>query len=216
MEAAHGSSVSGVSQLRLAGILLIATLFLYATVIVFTITRVFSRFPNGLGLLTPIDMMTFRGDFVLFQLLALVAIGAGTGGLAVSATSLLTTRARTWAQIALICAAAAFAAVLLAVAARFTLLNFTEPTLGESATWQWTTWVFDYVAAPIQGLATLVASVALAVSDVLRRTGLVVAVLSGILIVLAVVAGFPPFVFAFLWLALGIGLLRRTRTSLTE
>ena len=215
MEAAHGSSVSGVSRLRLAGILLIATLFLYATVIVFTVTRVFSRFPNGLDLLTPIDMMTFRGDFVLFHLLALVAAGAGTGGLAVSATSLLTTRARTWAQIALICAVAAFAAVLLAVAARFTLLNFTEPTLGESATWQWTTWIFDDIAAPLQGLATLVTSVALSVSDVLRRTGLVVAVLSGIVLVLAFVAGFPPFVFAFLWLALGIGLLRGTRTVLT-
>jgi hypothetical protein len=42
----------------------------------------------------------------------------------------------------------------LRVAARFTLLNFTEPTLGESATWQWTTWIFEDIAAPLQGLAT--------------------------------------------------------------
>src|SRR5215210_2736873 len=153
---AHASSVSGVSRLRLAGILLIATLFIYVAVIIFTVTLVFSRFPNGLDALTPADMTTFRGSYVLFHLLGLVATGAGTGGLAVSATLLLTTRARTWAQIALICAVAAFAAVLLAVAARFTLLNFTEPTLAESATWQWTTWIFEDIAAPLQGLATLV------------------------------------------------------------
>jgi hypothetical protein len=39
MEAAHGSSVSGVSRLRLASILLIVTLFIYVTVIVFTVPR---------------------------------------------------------------------------------------------------------------------------------------------------------------------------------
>src|SRR5690349_767015 len=117
----HGSLGSGVSRLRLAGILLIATLFLYGTVIVFTVSMVLARFPKGLDSLTPIDMLTFRGHFVLFHLLALGATGAGTGGLTVGAVSLLTTRARTWAQLALMCAVATFAAVLLAVAARFTL-----------------------------------------------------------------------------------------------
>lgn len=212
---AHASLVPGVSRLRLAGVLLIATLFIYVVVIVFTVTLVLSRFPDGLDSLTPADMVTFGGSYVLFHLLALAATAAGAGGLAAGAAALLTTQARTWAQIALVCAATTFAIGLLAVAARFTLLHFTEPTLGDNVTWQWTTWVFDYIAAPMQGLATLATSVTLVLGGVLRRTDLSVAVLSGILVVLTLVAGFPPFVFAFLWLVLGIGLLRRSHTLLT-
>ncbi len=37
----------------------------------------------------------------------------------------------------------------------------------------------------------------------------IIAILSGILLPLSVVVGYPPFVFGFLWLAIGIGLLRR-------
>jgi hypothetical protein len=56
---------------------------------------------------------------------------------------------------------------------------------------------------------TFFASIGLFASGLLRRTGLVVGILSAVLLILSIVSGFPPFIYAFLWLALGVGLLLR-------
>jgi xanthine/uracil permease len=49
---------------------------------------------------------------------------------------------------------------------------------------------------------------------VLRRTGLVLGVASGAILLLdALTRGFPPLVVALLWLAIGIALLRRRTSS---
>jgi zinc transporter ZupT len=61
----------------------------------------------------------------------------------------------------------------------------------------------------LPAVTTLFIGISLYQSTLLRRTGLIIAILSGILIPLSVVVGYPPFVFGFLWLAIGIGLLSR-------
>ena len=59
-------------------------------------------------------------------------------------------------------------------------------------------------------IATLMTGIALFISGTLRRTGLVVAILSAALGIMAIFGAIlPPAVLGLLWLALGIGLLRR-------
>jgi xanthine/uracil permease len=63
-------------------------------------------------------------------------------------------------------------------------------------------------------MAVLLTGVALHRTGVLRRVGLVVAVLAGAILLLdALTRGFPPFVVALLWLTVGIALLRRREPS---
>jgi hypothetical protein len=89
------------------------------------------------------------------------------------------------------------------------LVSFSDTTLSANSVWQWTSWAYDKLGLILPATATLFIGIGLYQSTLLRRTGLIIAVLSGILIPLAIFVGYPPFVFGFLWLAIGIGLLSR-------
>jgi hypothetical protein len=89
------------------------------------------------------------------------------------------------------------------------LVGFSDATLSANLVWQWTSWAYDKLGLILPATATLFISISLYQSRLLRRTGLIIAILTGILIPLALFVGYPPFVFGFLWLAIGIGLLRR-------
>ncbi|CUU60047.1 hypothetical protein Ga0074812_13478 [Parafrankia irregularis] len=63
---------------------------------------------------------------------------------------------------------------------------------------------------------TAMVGLALRTSGRLRRTGLVVAVLGALFLALDVATqAVPPWLFAFLWMAVGVGLLRRPAPSST-
>jgi hypothetical protein len=66
------------------------------------------------------------------------------------------------------------------------------------------------MVGPVMAVATLMTGIALFTSGVLRRTILVVAILSATLGIMSVVGAIlPPAVLGLLWLALGVGPLRR-------
>lgn len=71
--------------------------------------------------------------------------------------------------------------------------------------------VLSMLAVWCVAVATVLTAVALSTEGMLRRTGLVVAVLGGLYVVADVVSGggFPPFTVALLWLAVGVALLVR-------
>jgi hypothetical protein len=92
---------------------------------------------------------------------------------------------------------------------RVSLVSFSDATLSANSVWQWTSWAYDKLGLILPAFATLFIAISLYQSKLLRRTGLIIAILSGILIPLAIFVGYPPFVFGFLWLAIGIGLLSR-------
>lgn len=95
---------------------------------------------------------------------------------------------------------------------RLSVVGFNEATLGLTTNYQMSeNMIYAYYLVTLA--ATFVASLALTITGWLRRVGLTVAALSAILFLLtlipAVGPAMPPIVFIFLWVPLGIGLLRR-------
>ena len=200
----------GSSRMRPAAMLLILAPIAFVAVVAFTLPSMVSgTLRGGLDELTPQQMATFQLQYIGFHILGLAAGGSGAAGIAALGKALRETKARMWAAIALITGLATLGLQVVLCIGRLTALGFTESTLGQNSTWQWTTWAYVNLGDPGLALATLAGCAALFVSGVLRRTGLVVGILSAIVLILMIVAGFAPFVFAFLWLPLGIGLLRR-------
>ena len=196
------------SRTRLPAMLLILSSIGYVVVFIFTVTVVLSRFPQGLGEMTPHQMASFRPQYMVFHILILAAHASGASGLALLATELRETHARPWASVVRVVALAAISVALLLFLGRLSLLRFNDATLGQNSTWQWTTWGLSNLSPLALAVSTLLTSVALFRSAILRRTGLIVALLSAVVLILTI-TGFPPFVVAFLWLPFGIGLLRR-------
>lgn len=72
---------------------------------------------------------------------------------------------------------------LLFIILRVSVTTFTETTLGLNSNYQLSDWSFSRLAAPVSMVATFFSSISLFTTRLLRRTGLFVAVLSGILFI---------------------------------
>jgi hypothetical protein len=87
--------------------------------------------------------------------------------------------------------------------------GFGEARLGDNAAYE-ASLVASYASIWAATVATILTAVALRTSGLLRRAGLVVAILAGALLALDVATrGLPPFMVAIFWVVLGVGLLRR-------
>jgi hypothetical protein len=87
--------------------------------------------------------------------------------------------------------------------------GFGEARLGDNAAYE-ASLVASYASIWAATVATVLTAVALRASGLLRRAGLVVAILAGALLALDVATrGLPPFMVALFWVVLGVGLLRR-------
>lgn len=170
---------------------------------------VLPAFPNGIGDLTPQQMPSFRGMYLLTQAFPLVPIMLGVAGIALLYPSLKETAGRRFAWLAFITAVLMGILYLVLVIFRMVLVGFSDATLSANSVWQWTSWAYDKLGLILPAYATMFIGISLYQSKLLRRTGLIIAILSGILIPLALFVGYPPFVFGFLWLAIGIGLFSR-------
>jgi hypothetical protein len=197
------------SRLRAPGLLFVFSLAGFILLMTIAIGVVLPAFPNGMGALTPDQMTDFRPVFVLFQILAILPVLLGTVGVAQLYSLLKQTPAKRLAWLALVCALLSSILYTVLIVFRLPLVTFTDATLGDNSVWQWTSWAFDKLGLILLALTTLFVGISLYRSYLLRRTGLIIASLSGILIPMAFFVGYPPFVFGFLWLAIGIGLLRR-------
>ena len=192
------------SRIRLAGWLLVLQLFCWIGVVIAGL----ANFPPGeFDTWTPTVLAGVRSPWILFHLFMALALVVGNSAMALLAGDLRETLARPLTLVILVCALGGIALVLVFVALRFSVLNFSESTLGQVRAYQASDPVF-ITSSVLTFLATCITAISLWRTHMARRTGLVVAVLSGALIVLLFV-GFPPFALGLLWLPLGIALLRR-------
>jgi hypothetical protein len=203
------ANVFPTAKLKMPALLLVFSFIGFVLLMVIVIGLVLPAFPNGIGELTPQQMSSFLGKYILTQAFPLVPIFLGVTGIALLYPSLKETTGRRFAWLAFITAVLMGMLYLVLVIFRMSLVGFSDATLSANSVWQWTSWAYDKLGLILPATATLFIGISLYQSNLLRRTGLVITILSGILIPLALFVGYPPFVFGFLWLAIGIGLLRR-------
>ena len=197
-------------RLRLPAILLIFSLLGFMAVIAFTLVMVLPNFPTGLDPATSQQLQQFQFAYILGQALILVAVVPSISGIALLANVLKETSARRWAWIAFASALATIGLYAVIVIVRLSLFRgFAEPTLAENNVWQWSSWAFGKLADPATAFTTLAVCIALYLSGILKRTCLIVGILSAVVLILAVVASYIPVVYILLWLPLGVALLRR-------
>jgi len=197
------------TKLKMPALLLVFSLIGFVLLMMVVIGLVLPSFPNGIGELTPQQMSSFLEEYILIQAFPLVPILLGVAGIALLYPSLKETAGSRFAWLGLIVAVLMGTLYFVLITFRMSLVNFSDTTLSANSVWQWTSWAYDKLGLILPATATLFTGISLYQSRLLRRTGLVVAILNGILIPLAIFVGYPPFVFGFLWLAIGIGLLSR-------
>jgi hypothetical protein len=161
--------------------------------------------------ITPDQMRSIGVAWSIFNTLVPLAILLAMGGIVALAQALRDTTARVPAWISMLLGLVVMAACVLFIVIRISLAGFQETTLGLNPWYRVSDWAFTNIVGPVSMLATVSIGIGLFASRFLRRTGMVIAVLSGLLMMLAIVRQFPPFVFSFLWLVLGIALLLRLR-----
>ncbi|GIF69221.1 hypothetical protein Ais01nite_72560 [Asanoa ishikariensis] len=87
--------------------------------------------------------------------------------------------------------------------------GFSEPRLGDNDLFA-ASQVLSYATIWCATVAVVLSGLALRSGGVLRRTGLTIAIVAAVLLLLDVATrGLPPFMVAVFWLVVGIGLLRR-------
>jgi hypothetical protein len=197
------------TKLKMPALLLVFSLIGFVLLMMIVIGWVLPSFPNGIGEMTPQQMSSFLGKYVLTQAFPLVPISLGVAGIALLYLSLKETAGGRFAWLGLVLAVLMDILYLALMIFRLSLVSFSDATLSANSVWQWTSWAYDKLGLILPAFATLFIAISLYQSKLLRRTGLIIAILSGILIPLAIFVGYPPFVFGFLWLAIGIGLLSR-------
>ncbi len=163
--------------------------------------------------LTRQQMDTIRIGWAVVWPAYTAAVMIGAVGMALLDRALRGTTARRWATASQVLTAVSVVAILANLVLSELSAGFTESRLGRSSLYE-TALVTSYVAIWAALLALVLTGVALHRTAVLRRTGLVLGVASGAILLLdALTRGFPPLVVALLWLAIGIALLRRRTSS---
>jgi hypothetical protein len=203
------ANVVPATELRMPALLFVFSFVGFVLLMMVVIGLVLPAFPNGIGELTPQQIPSFLGKYVLIQTFPLVPILLGVAGIALLYSSMKETAGRRFARLGFVFAVLMGALYLALVIFRLNLVGFSDATLSANSVWQWTSWAYDKLGLILPAVATLFIGISLYRSALLRRTGLIIAILSGILILVTLVVGYPPFVFGFLWLAIGIGLLSR-------
>ena len=139
-----------------------------------------------------------------------LAIVMGSAGLALIAARLRASGRRLLGLATLGSALGAMALIVVVAALRASVVGFSAPTLGEVRADQLSDPLFR-IADGITLIATLSAGIGLWRSKRARWTGLVVAILCGLLLGLSLLGDLPLLVLGLLWLPLGIALLTRQR-----
>ncbi len=163
--------------------------------------------------LTRQQMDSIRIGWAVVWPLYTAAVMIGAVGIALLNRTLRGTTAQRWATASQVCTAVSVVAILANLVVSELSAGFTEARLGLNGLHD-AALATSYVAIWAALVAVALTGVALHRTAVLRRTGLVVAVISAAILVLDVLTrGFPPFVVALLWLAVGVALLRRRAAS---
>jgi hypothetical protein len=164
--------------------------------------------------ITPPIMASIRTPWVLINLfIGLAVLNGSLAGIGL-AYAVRKTQARPWLIAALGANLLALAVAIIGMMLRISVISFDEATLGENGVFRFVS-TLGYIGNPLIFLATFFLSVGLAVSGLLRKIGIVVGVIGGLLFLLSYFPAasdkMPPFVIAFLWMPIGIALLLKQR-----
>jgi cytochrome b subunit of formate dehydrogenase len=156
--------------------------------------------------LTHAQMDSIRVGWVLQW--ALYAFATVYAGVALAALTKVL-GSRRLATVALALAVVSALAGVATLVLRVVAVGFDEARLGDNSAYN-ASLVASYVSAWVAMVVVVVAGVALRSGGLLRRTGLVVAVVAAVFLALDLLTrALPPWLVAFYLLAFGIGLLRR-------
>lgn len=161
--------------------------------------------------MTPAQMADIRVAWLAFWPVYAAAVSIGAVGLILLGRTLAGgPGAAGLARAAQVTAGLSIAAVLGNVILNWSMVGFDRQRLGEHPAYD-TSIFLSMLAIWLGALAAGLAGLALRRAGILPRTGLVVAIVAAVLIVVDTTltqGAIPPFTVSFLWLALGIGLLR--------
>jgi hypothetical protein len=164
--------------------------------------------------LTREQMDAIRVGWTVQWLLYAVSVVFGSIGMVLLNNALRKLPGQKFAAAAQVAVAVSVLAVLATFVLRMVAAGFTTERLGGSGAYD-ASMVASYLAAWAAFVAVILTGVSLRVNGVLRRTGLIVAIIASVFLVLDLVTRAPPpWLAAFYWLAFGIGLLRRRVPSL--
>jgi hypothetical protein len=157
--------------------------------------------------MTPAQMADIRTAWMLFWPVYAAAVGVGAAGLILLGRALPGGLAKA-TQVA---AGLSVVSILGNVVLNWSMLGFDQPELGRHPGYD-TSIFLSILAIWLGAVGAGLAGLALRRAGILRRTGIVVAIVAAVHVVVEATltqGAIPPFVVSFLWLALGIGLLRR-------
>ncbi|GAA3219675.1 hypothetical protein ACFO1B_17945 [Dactylosporangium siamense] len=160
---------------------------------------------------TPGVLADVRLQWVAIAVLYALAVLTGAAGMAMVATSPgLTVATRIASGVS---AVAIIGNLVLALS----MSGSTTAKLSDNSLWSPSLWL-SMISIWAALAAIVLTGVGLRRTGVLRRTGLVVAIIAGLILLadLALGGAFPPLLVGFLWLAIGIGLLRRPVTATVQ
>lgn len=204
------STISTARSLKSSGWLLSLSPLPFVLVVV---TGIVTLFSNNIGLfddITPQQMSNIRVGWVIFHFFFALAFAVGGSGLVLLSKALMSTPVRLLALATVICAFLAIVTVVAYFVLRSSFVNFTAARLALASGYK----LSDHLVLASQYLitvATVLAGLGLSLSGILRRTGLVVSILTALYGVADIsrVLVLPPFVIALFWLVLGVALVRR-------
>jgi hypothetical protein len=162
--------------------------------------------------ITPQQMAVIGIAWIAIHIVSFVAFSWGAMGVALLSNQLKATKVRLLAWFSQVSMLVSVLIIVAHTYLRISALGFAEATLGQSTNYQMSeNLIYAYYLVALA--ATLPVSLAVSMTGWLKRVGLAVSVMSGILLLLTLIAPtLPPIVFIFLWVPLGIGLLRQQRS----
>jgi hypothetical protein len=196
-------------QLRLPALLLTFQALLWLAVVAFVIgTGSIPTDPSQVW--TDAARSAIAGTWIIWHLLMVLPCLCGIVAMAMIGRTLIMSEARSMAWATLASSAIAVVCALVWMNLGIAMLHIGASTLSELWVDQARTIIIVFWDALIL-CATMTTGLALRQTNLARRTGLVVAVLSVLVLPLGLFR--PPFLYGMLWLALGIALLRRGQVN---
>ena len=192
----------------IAGRLLVAATALFLAWFALAMTTLAQTGVNNTADFTAAVMADVRTQWIAIAVLYTLAVLAGAAGMTLVAT-------RPGLTVAVRIASAVSAAAIVGyLALALAMSGFTAPTLAGDPLWRPSLWL-SMIAIWAALAAVVLTGAGLRRAGTLRRTGLTVAIIAGVILTLDLAAGgaFPPLIVGFLWLPIGIGLLRRPATA---
>jgi hypothetical protein len=208
-------------SLRLPAWQLALSLLPYIVVIAVGIIGFSGALPPGMTFkeITPQIMKAIRLPWAFLNIFIMIATLNIAFAAIMIASATKMTRAHVWMIITIWANVFTIILSIISTMMRIIVINFIEPILGANSVYTFSSTLVT-ILYPLTFFAIFSLCAGLAVSDILRKTGLIVGAISGLLCVLSffpdISNSMPPFLLALLMMPVGIGLLRKERQAASK